>query len=297
MNASDRDLATWLEHRPLLLRLAYRMLGEMTRAEDMVQESWLRYAGREADVEDVRSYLVAIVTRLCLNDLSSARARREEARGDRLPEPVDLATTGLEPVESAERVSMAFMVVLQRLSPAERAVLLLHDVVDMDHAEIARLVERSESASRKLLERARAHVSAENRFFETTREEHQRLLEAFVSATTRGDVAALVALLSDEATLITDGGAGGRTVAGVRNLSIPLVGAVRVAAFISHITGLAAPMLAREERTLNGQPALVFHRDGEPFAALLLGVAGGKIERVFFQGDTARLQRLATRPS
>lgn len=128
-----------------LLALAYRMLGgDFGRAEDLVQEAWLRWQRNEEPVDSPRAFLVRIVTRLCLNELASARARREESRGDRLPEPIDTNDLGLERIELLDQVSMAFLVLLRRLTPAERAALLLHDVFDFDHAEIATLLEKSE---------------------------------------------------------------------------------------------------------------------------------------------------------
>jgi RNA polymerase sigma-70 factor (ECF subfamily) len=148
------DVAAFEPLRGELTALAYRMLGDLGRAEDMVQEAWLRWQQRDAQVQSPKAFLVTIVSRLCLNELDSARARREESRADRLPEPVDLDESGLQ-LEALEQVSMAFLVVLERLSPAERAVLLLHEVFDFPHEEIAPIVQRSPAASRKLLERAR----------------------------------------------------------------------------------------------------------------------------------------------
>src|SRR4051812_5243697 len=131
------------------------MLGDLARAEDMVQEAWLRWRQHRDEAASPKAYLITVVTRLCLNELGSARARREEARSDRLPEPIDLDEGGLGQVQKLEQLSMAFLVLLQRLTPAERAVLLLHEVFDFDHAEIAELVGNSAAACRKLLERAR----------------------------------------------------------------------------------------------------------------------------------------------
>jgi RNA polymerase sigma-70 factor (ECF subfamily) len=207
----EEDLASFEPHRPALVALAYRMLGDVGRAQDMVQEAWLRWHRREVDVESPKAFLVTVVTRLCLNELGSARARREESRGDRLPEPVDLEETGMARLEDLEELSMAVLVVLERLTPAERAVLLLHDVFDFSHEEIARLVSRSPAACRKLLERGRQRVSAGRRLVTASREEHQRLLDAFVHAASAGDVEALKDLLAADAVLITDGGAEGRS--------------------------------------------------------------------------------------
>lgn len=126
----NTDLEDFQTHRTTLLALAYRMLGEVTRAEDIVQDAWIRWQGRRADAENPKAYLIKMVARLCLNELESARARKEEPRSDQLPEPVNLKDIGLEKVEVLEEISMAFLVLLQRPTPAERAVFLLHEVFD-----------------------------------------------------------------------------------------------------------------------------------------------------------------------
>jgi RNA polymerase sigma-70 factor (ECF subfamily) len=281
-------------HRALLVAHAYRMLGDLGRADDMVQEAWLRWEGRkDVEVDSPRAYLVTLVTRLCLNELGSAKTRREESRGDRLPEPVDLEAGGMGRVELLEQVSMAFLVVLQRLTPAERAVLLLRDVFDFDYAEIAALVEKSEAACRKLLERARANLATEKRLFSVSPEVHRRLLTAFTHAAQDGEVDALVAMLAEDAVMVTDGGPAGRRVGRFHNLPKPLQGARRIAAFVAATA--QSSDLAAEIHQLNGQPALVFYDGDAPFAALLLGVADGRIQRVFFHADTGRLRHLGPR--
>jgi RNA polymerase sigma-70 factor (ECF subfamily) len=285
------DVATFETYRADLVALAYRMLGDVGRAEDTVQEAWLRWHHRDdAHVDAPRAFLVTIVTRLCLNELASARARREESRDDRLPEPVDLDAGGMARVEALEQVSMAFLVVLQRLAPAERAVVLLHDVFDFPHDEIATLVGRTPAACRKLLERARERLADGRRLVTAPREEHERLLQAFVRATSAGDVAGLVELLAADAVMITDGGTAGRTVGRIRNLPQPLAGAARVAAFVAATARNARVEITRRE--LNGQPALVLAEGGRVFAAILLAVADGKIQRVFVHADAARLRYL-----
>ena len=289
------DLTTFESHRAMLVAHAYRMLGDLGRAEDMVQEAWLRWSGRQTDedVESPRAYLVTLVTRLCLNELDSARSRREESRADRLPEPVELNDGGIGQVEVMDRISMAFLVLLQRLTPAERAVLLLRDVFDFDYKEIAALVGKNEPACRKLLERAREHVASEKRLFSASPEVHRRLLMAFTKAARAGDVDGLVSLLAEDAVMITDGGAEGRRVDGRRNLPAPIKGAAKIAAFV------AAGSRRRDHfaiaiHELNGQPALVFYEDEKPFGALLLAISDDRIHRVFFHGDLTRLGHLGS---
>jgi RNA polymerase sigma-70 factor (ECF subfamily) len=287
------DLDVFEAHRPLLVAHAYRMLGDLGRAEDMVQDAWLRWSGRHVHVESPRAYLVTLVTRLCINELDSARARREQSRSDRLPEPVDLDEGGIGRVDMSDRISMAFLVVLQRLTPAERAVLLLRDVFDFDYKDIAALVDKTEPACRKLLERARQHVTEEKRFVAASADEHRRLLAAFTGAASDGNLEALVDMLADDAVMVTDGGPDGRRAAGIRNLQAPLAGAKRIAAFVA---ATARSMdLESEVHELNGQPALVFYHENAPFAALLLAIANGRIHRVFFHADLERLRHLGPR--
>jgi RNA polymerase sigma-70 factor (ECF subfamily) len=292
-NSTADDLEVFESHRPLLVAHAYRMLGDLGRAEDMVQEAWLRWSGRHVEAESPRAYLVTVVTRLCFNELGSAKTRREESRSDRLPEPVDLDEGGIGRVEALDQISMAFLVVLQRLTPAERAVLLLREVFDFDYREIATLVGKTEPACRKLLERARQHVTEEKRLFSASPDAHQRLLAAFTEAASAGNIDALVAMLAEDAVLVTDGGADGRRAAGIRNLQAPLTGAARIAAFI--VATARSVDLETEVHELNGQPALVFYHENAPFAALLLAIADDRIHRVFFHADLERLRYLGRR--
>jgi RNA polymerase sigma-70 factor, ECF subfamily len=292
-SAAASDLEAFESHRALLVAHAYRMLGDLARAEDMVQEAWLRWSGRRVDdrVESPRAYLVTLVTRLCLNELDSAKSRREESRADRLPEPIDLEDGGIGRVDVMDQISMAFLVLLQRLTPAERAVLLLRDVFDFDYKEIAALVGKNEPACRKLLERAREHVTNEKRLFTASPEVHRRLLMAFTKAARAGDVEGLVNLLAEDAVMITDGGAEGRRVDGRRSLPVPLEGAAKIAAFIaaSSRRGNHFPLAIHE---LNGQPGIVFYEGEKPFGALLLAISDDRIHRVFFHGDLSRLGHL-----
>ena len=248
-----------------------------------------QYATGAAEVRAPKAYLIRIVTRLCLNELDSPRRQKEEARSDRLPEPVSLDETGIELVESLDQISMAFLVVLQCLSPAERAVLLLHEVFDFDHNEVAELVNKTPSACRQLLKRAKACVASERRALETSGEVHRALLAAFVRAATSGDLAAIKKLLADDVRLVVDAGPQGASFGRVRNLPGPLVGAHKVAAFIAAVAPQSAHGLATEECTLNGQPAILVLQDGEPHTAILLSVVGGQVRSVFMHADRSRL--------
>jgi RNA polymerase sigma-70 factor (ECF subfamily) len=291
------DVAEFEAHRGTLLALAYRMLGDFGRAEDVVQETWIRWQRRsDATVDSPRAFLLRIVTRLCLNELDSARARKEESRGDRLPEPVDLADFGMDRVELLDQVSMAFLVLLQRLGPAERAVLLLHDVFGFEHAEIATLLEKKEGTSRQLLRRARGHIAAARRSLSISKEEHGRLLRAFLAAAAAGDVAALERLLVEDVTLVADAGPDGGMYGRVRNLPGPLRGRVKVAAFVGAVAPQGAAGLEVRERELNGQPSMVIYREGRPYAVLMIAIADGKVVSIFLHADADRLRHLGTLP-
>ena len=286
------DSATFESHRPALLNLAYRMLGEMARAEDAVQEAWVRWQ-RQGDVDSPKAFLLTTVARLCLDELGSARARREESRSDRLPEPVDLDRAGIGRVEMLDQISMAFLVLLQRLTPAERAVLLLHDVFDMSHAEIGGLLGKSDAACRQLLKRARQNVASERRVFQTSRDEHRRLLAAFVQATTTGDQDALLDLLAEDAVLIADAGPGVVRYGRTRNIGRPVVGRTKIAALLKVIgSQQAGPPPQFRERMLNGEPAVVAFQGGHAVAAILVSIADGKVRHVFLQVDRERLKHV-----
>ncbi|TPV95951.1 MAG: sigma-70 family RNA polymerase sigma factor [Myxococcales bacterium FL481] len=293
MNWSEEGLGIeFSAARPSLLALAYRMLGDLGRAEDIVQDAWVRATPHCREIRHPKSYFIQTVTRLCLNELASARARREEARADRLPEPVDVDQRGLGIIDSLDRISMAFIVLLQRLSPAERAVLLLHEVFDFDHAEIATLVDKTPAACRQLLRRARDQVTQQRRSLRVEKHEHRRLLLAFLEAATRGDVSRLSKLLADDVVLIADGGAEGSRYGRVRNLPGPITGSRRVAAFLAAVTAQGSDGLEIRERELNGEPAVVVFKAGAPYTAITLDVSDGAIAGIFVHADTSRLVRL-----
>jgi len=291
--AMNDDLEVFEANRPALRALAYRMLGEISRAEDIVQETWLRWQGRMVGVDSPRAFLLQITTRLCLNELESARSRKEESRGDRLPEPVDLESTGIGMVEMLDQISMAFLVVLQRLSPAERAVLLLHDVFELGHGEIATLLGKTEGACRQLMRRARAHVTLERRVLQSSTEEHLRLLRAFIAASRDGNAEQMIRLLAEDATLVIDAGPTGKRVGRIRSVGKPVQGAKRIAGLLSAVARAGGMGASVRECTLNGQPAIVALRvDGTPIAAVLISVADGRIRHIFVQLDEHRLGHL-----
>jgi RNA polymerase sigma-70 factor, ECF subfamily len=289
------DTEVFEANRPALLALGYRMLGDLSRAEDAVQDAWLRWTRRDPqqEVASPKAFLLTTVARLCLDELDSARARREGSRSDRLPEPLDLIESGLSPVETIDQISMAFLVLLQRLTPAERAVLLLHDVFDLSHPEIAQRLGKTEAASRQLLSRARENVAAGRRVLDAPRHEHRRLLLAFVRAVNEGRAEELVELLAEDAVLIADAGPQGGRYGKLRNVGKPLVGRQRIVTLMKAFAAQeVVPPLQVEERTLNGEPAIIARQGNRVVAAISVAVVDGKIAHVFLHNDREKLRHV-----
>jgi RNA polymerase sigma-70 factor (TIGR02957 family) len=274
-------------HRRLLFSVAYQMLGSVADAEDVVQDTWLRWSAADRSaVADQRAYLVQITTRLALDRLGSAHARRESYVGPWLPEP--LLTGGArvgsgppapEPEEAAElgeQVSLALLVVLETLSPAERAVFVLREAFGLSVAEVAAALGRSEAAVRQMAHRAREHVQARQPRFDADRRTQQEVTERFFAAVAGGDVEALLAVLSPDVVLISDGG--GKTRAALR----PITGSDKVARWLVGVAqqGLGIPDLRIEVAEVNGRPAIVGWSGVEPFGAISLALADGRIEQV-----------------
>lgn len=264
-SAPDADATTpearFTALRPLLFSVAYRLLGRPADAEDVVQESWLRYARAPEDVRDPRSWLIQVVTRLCLDQLRSAHERHELAAGVWLPEPVltgeSVAEDPLEAVERRELLSMGALAMLQQLSPAERAALVLHEAIGLSHGEVAEVIDVSEAASRQLLSRARRHVAADPaRQPAPPAATHRRLLDALRAAFDTGDTGGLVGMLRDDAVLVHD--TGGELPSPTR----PLVGPERILHFLARVAALRPYTTAHVE--VNGEPGLLFHAGGEP---------------------------------
>jgi RNA polymerase sigma-70 factor (TIGR02957 family) len=266
-------------HRRLLFSVAYQMLGSVADAEDTVQDAWLRWSAADRTaVTDPRAYLVRVVSRLALDRLGSARTRRETYVGPWLPEPLlteDAARGPEEAAELGEQVSLAVLVVLETLSPAERAVFVLREVFGMEWAEVAGVLDRSEAAVRQLGHRAREHVQARRPRFDADRRAQREVTERFLAACVGGDVDALLAVLSPGVVLLTDGG--GRAKAALR----PIVGAAKAARFLVAVSadGLSVPGLRTRLVDVNGAPGVVVETDTGPVIAVSLVVAGGQVEQ------------------
>jgi RNA polymerase sigma-70 factor (ECF subfamily) len=275
-------------HRRLLFGVAYQMLGSVADAEDVVQDAWLRWSATDrSDVEDERAYLVTITSRLALDRLGSARARREAYVGPWLPEPLLTTEGGPEDAaELGEQVSLALLVVLETLSPLERAVFVLRDVFGMPAAEVAAALGRSEAAVRQLAHRAREHVEARRPRFDADRRAQREVTERFLAAAVGGDVESLLAALAPGVVLVSDGG--GRVTAARR----PIEGADKVARFLAAVgpQGAGVPGLRVEVAEVNGAPAVVAWTDDGPFMALQLVIADGLVQQVFYVANPDKLR-------
>jgi RNA polymerase sigma-70 factor (ECF subfamily) len=283
--------ALFTSARPLLFSIAYRMLGSVADAEDLVQDAYLRWQeAPEADVRAPRAYLATIVTRLAINQLRSARSQRETYVGPWLPEPLvtDHAPDPLEPIELAESLSMAFLVMLERLSPIERAVLLLHDVFDFEYAEIARIVDKSEANCRQLLSRAKKHVGAPEARFDADPAQAERLMQRFTEAASAGDIDGMLAVLAEDITLWADGG-GKIKGAALR----PIHGAVSVARFVAGVLQRFVPAeRSMRPAQINGEPGFIVYVSGRPLAAMIFHLRGGRIRTIYALGNPDKLRGL-----
>lgn len=265
------NIEQFQQYRPLLFSIAYRMLGSVAEAEDVLQDAYLRVQAHAAEtIEKPKYYLTTIVTRLCLNQLSSARTQREQYLGPWLPEPILTADKPelVNPVEQAvthDSLSIAFLVLLESLLPAERAVFLLHEVFDYKFREIAEMLGKSEAGCRQLFRRAKRHIAEHRPRFKASPQQHQRLLQSFIRVVELGEVESFVQLLAEDVTLVPDGG--GERGAAIRVLR----GREAVAAFILGTYRLAPKDLQYGLTTLNGQQAILARTaEGRPYFAVFI---------------------------
>ncbi|MFC4604388.1 RNA polymerase sigma-70 factor [Rhodococcus kronopolitis] len=274
----------FVTHRSLLFTVAYEMLGSAADAEDVVQETWLRWAEVDrGEVRDPRAYLVRIVTRQALNRLRSVARRREEYVGEWLPEPLLTSPDAAEDVELAENVSIAMLTVLETLGPVERAVFVLHEVFETPYQEIAEVVGKTPGAVRQIAHRAREHVGARRPRMQVDRDQQQAAVEKFLAAVSTGDVQALVEVLAPDVVVIADGG-GFATAA-----RKPIVGAEKVAAFLARAAKVTD--LVATTAWLNGMPAVRIDAQGSATAVSLV-VEDGRITRIFAIRNPHKLGRL-----
>ncbi|MGV9911782.1 RNA polymerase sigma-70 factor [Streptomyces tendae] len=274
--AADAATKDFVAHRNLLFTVAYEMLGSAADAEDVLQETWLRWAGVDLDtVRDRRAYLVRITTRQALNRLRTLGRRKESYVGSWLPEPLLTTPDVAEDVELADSVSMAMMLVLETLAPVERAVFVLREVFDLGYDEIAEAVEKSPAAVRQIAHRARAHVAARRPRGEVSAAESRRALAAFQRAVETGDLQGLLDILSPDVVLLGDGG-------GIKQAVLrPIVGADKVARLMLGGLGKLDMAMRMDPAQVNGHPALVVRLDGELDTVVAVRFDEGRITGLY----------------
>jgi RNA polymerase sigma-70 factor (ECF subfamily) len=285
MAASGWDGAVFEAHRPLLFSIAYRMLGSASEAEDVVQDVWLRARQDEhSDVRSARAYLTTIVTRLSIDRLRSAERTRLQYPGPWLPEP--LAEPNQESVELASSLTTAFLVLLEQLTPTERAVFLLREVFELDFDEIARSIGKSQANTRQILTRARSRLRDARPRFTASRRESEEIVRQFRHACATGNVEELMAVLHADATLVSDGG--GKAIAATR----PVLGADRIAKFM---LGYAGKLHWSESHfelvTVNGTPGLLLRHPIAGDGTYSFDIVGGRIRAIYVMRNPDKLRR------
>ncbi|HZC69416.1 MAG TPA: RNA polymerase sigma-70 factor [Jatrophihabitans sp.] len=278
----------FVAHRNLLFTVAYEMLGSATDAEDVLQETWLRWAAVDLDsVRDQRAYLVQITTRQALSRLRALGRRKESYVGSWLPEPLLTAPDVAEDVELADSVSIAMLMVLETLTPTERAVFVLRDVFDLEYDEIAAAVDKSAGAVRQIAHRARAHVAARRPRAVVSPAETQGALEAFRRAVDTGDLQGLLDILAPDVVLVGDGGGV------VEAVLEPIVGAHRVAPLLATTRTRIAAATSIQLARVNGYPALILRRGGEVDTVTAVRVEDGLISGLYAVRNPEKLAHLA----
>lgn len=280
------------QYRPLMFSIAYRMLGSAMEAEDMVQEAYLRYQNSPtADIQSPKAFLSTIVTRLCLNHLELARTKRESYVGEWLPEPVITHEAAvLNPANQIslhESLSMAFLVLLESLTPLERAVFLLREVFEYEYGEIAAILDKEETACRQLFSRAKKHIHEHRPRFKPTPEAHHQLLGQFMQVVGAGELDGLMKILAQDVTLWADGGGKARGAA-----TRPLHGREAVAQFMLASTRLPQVDYRGDIAEINGEPALVLRAGEKTLVVIFIEIAQDEITTVRIIGNPDKLQRV-----
>jgi RNA polymerase sigma-70 factor (ECF subfamily) len=271
--SAEDAAAVFEELRPRLIGVAYSLIGSLAEAEDAVQDAWVRLQRSDlADIRDLTGWLVTTTSRIALDLLGSARSRRETYVGPWLPEPVETAPDPADSVGLADQLSWAMLVVLETLSPAERAAFVLHDVFGMPFPEVGQVLGRAPAACRKLASRAREHVEARQPRFDVDPAAHREVVAAFGRATASGDIDGLLGVLAPDAVFTSDGGGV------VRALTRPVHGATEIATFLASVAGRAA--VDARPGAVNGSPALLIFEGGRLSSVFALGIRGGRISTV-----------------
>jgi RNA polymerase sigma-70 factor (ECF subfamily) len=285
------------EHRRLLTGVAYRVLGSVDDAEDVVQEAWLRWSKVDSEqIQDPRAFLVTTVTRLAIDRLRQARVHREVYPGTWLPEPVSGELDAAERAALADSVDLALLVVLETLSPLERAVFVLHEAFEMPFAEIGEIIGRAEPATRQLAKRARDHVQTRRPRFEVDREGRREMTQRFLAASLEGDLASLMSLLARDVTLVADGGgkarAPMRTIAGADKVARWLVAISTPKGIGAFLTSVGLPTdceLSFDIVDVNAAPAAVIYADGHPINVISVALDDGRIKEIYFVANPDKL--------
>jgi len=286
-------LATFDQYRSLLFSIAYRMLGTVADAEDMLQDTFVRWQqASDSEIRSPRALLVTIISRLCINHLQSARVRREEYVGQWLPEPLvtDSGSDPLGMIKVDESLSMAFLILLERLTAVERAVFLLREVFEYEYSEIAAILGQSETNCRQILRRARQHVTAARPRFRASAQEQNDLLKRFLEAAGKGDMDGLVALLSSDVVLRADGGGKGlavpKPIHGAHNVARAVLAAIE-----KRLPKNLVPRLAQ----VNGEAGAVSYLDGKPYSVITLDASEGRVREIYIVTNPEKLAHLPTR--
>lgn len=296
---SENERLDFESYRPLLFSIAYRMLGSVADAEDMVQDTYLRVDAVAQDtIENPRAYLCAVLTHLCIDHLRSAHSRREVATGVTLPEPVMASLVALptDTATLAESLSIAFLTMLQSLAPIERAAFILHEVFDFDYDEVARIVGKTAVNCRQIVNRARKSIGGGTSRFEASPDEVRKIVERFIRATQSGDLTSLLELLSPDVTLSADGGSRGVHYGAIRTLRHPLRGARTVAQFLVAARAQVPPTFRNEIREVNLAPSIVTYAGDKLFGVVSFDVAEHRIRNLFILADPDKLKNLGSRP-
>jgi RNA polymerase sigma-70 factor (TIGR02957 family) len=286
----DDPTLTFDSHRRRLQGIAYRMLGSVAEAEEVVQDAWLRWhEADKASFDSAEAWLVTVVTRLSIDRLRTAKVQREHYIGAWMPEPTltESPDTPEESLERADNISVAFLAVLERLAPEARAAFLMREVFDADYDEVALTLGKSEAACRQLVHRAKAQVQDARPRYQVSRETHQRLLRAFADAAARGSMQDLKALMTEEVELIGDGG--GK----VQSFSKVLTGNQRLAQLYYSLWRRMGPVVRMELVEINGEPGLLRFVDGELESAQTFEIEEDRIARIRVQRNPDKLARIA----
>lgn len=291
MNNPENATHVFQQYRLLLFSIAYRMLGSATDAEDIVQDAFLRWLqASDKDVQSPKAYLSTIVVHLCLDQLRSAREQHEVYVGPWLPEPI--ATGQLpelsETAAQAESLSLAFLLMLEKLNPLERAIFLLREVFEYEYGEIAAIVEKSEANCRQIFHRAQQHLDKDRVRFSASREQQERITNRFLQASLNGDMQGLLSLLSNDIVSMGDSGGKAALKAGL----MPVYGPDKVSrGYLGALHSLPAGVVTRIIE-INGQPALVGYLNEKPVGAILLEINGEQISRLYYVVNPEKLNWL-----